>query len=264
MNEPVLTTIDANYDATVLLNRPEVHNALDPDLVTELIKALKALEADATVRAIVIAGAGPSFCSGADINQMKKSATYAFDRNFADARLIAEMFYTVRMLEKPTIARVHGAVRGGGLGLVAAADIAVSARTASFRFSEVKLGIIPALVSPFVIAAIGERIARRYMLTGEEFNATEACRIGLVHDVVEDENLDTNIGRLLAQLRSSGPHAIPVAKKLVADMAQAPLDEKVVAESARRMAKIRATPEAQEGLSAFLEKRKPQWATTAS
>lgn len=262
MNEPVLTKIDANYDATVLLNRPEVHNALDPGLVTELIKVLKALEADATIRAIVIAGAGPSFCSGADINQMKKSATYAFDENFADARLIAEMFYTVRTMKKPTIVRIHGAVRGGGLGLVAAADIAVAARTASFRFSEVKLGIIPAMVSPFVIAAIGERIARRYMLTGEEFDAAEARRIGLVHDVVEDDKLDASVQRLLVQLRSSGPHAIPVVKKLVADMAEAPLNKEVVAESARRMAEIRATPEAQEGLSAFLEKRKPQWATT--
>lgn len=263
MNEPVLINIDANYDAFVLLNRPEVHNALDPGLVTELIKALKALEADATVRAIVISGAGPSFCSGADINQMKRSGTYAFDQNFADARLIAEMFYTLRMLKKPTIARVHGAVRGGGLGLVAAADIAVSARTASFRFSEVKLGIIPAMVSPFVIAAIGERIARRYMLTGEEFDAAEAHRIGLVHDVVEDDNLDASVERLLAQLRSSGPLAIPVVKKLVADMAEAPLNEAAVTESARRMAEIRTMPEAQEGLSAFLEKRKPQWAATA-
>ncbi len=263
MKEPIVTKIDANYDATVLLNRPEVHNALDPALVTELIKALKALEADATVRAIVITGAGSSSCSGADINQMKRSATYAFDQNFADARLIAELFYTLRMMKRPTIARVHGAVRGGGLGLVAAADIAVAARTASFRFSEVKLGIIPAMASPFVIAAIGECTARRYMLTGEEFDATEAHRIGLVHDVVEDDKLDASVERLLAQLRSSGPHAIPVVKKLVADIAEAPLNEEVVAESARRMAEIRVTPEAQEGLSAFLEKRKPQWAATA-
>ena len=263
MNEAVLTKIDANCDATVVLNRPEVHNALNPGLVTELVKALKGLEADATVRAIVIAAAGPSFCSGADINQMKKSATYTFDQNLADARLIAEMFYTVRMIQKPIVARIHGAVRGGGLGLVAAADVAVAARTASFRFSEVKLGIIPAMVSPFVIAAIGERTARRYMLTGEEFDAAEACRIGLVHDVVEEVNLDARVERLLAQLRSSAPHAIPEVKKLVADMAEAPLNEEVVAESARRMAEIRATPEAQEGLSAFLEKRRPQWATTA-
>ena len=148
MNERVLTHIDADHNATILLNRPEVHNALDPEMVTELTEAMKVLEADARVRAIVIAGAGPSFCSGADINQMKKSATYTSKQNFADAHLIAEMFYTLDALEKPTIACIRGAVRGGGLGLVAAADIAIAARTASFRLSEVKLGIIPPWLAP--------------------------------------------------------------------------------------------------------------------
>lgn len=259
MNQRILTQVDADHNATILLNCPQVHNALDPEMVTELTEAMKALEADAKVRAIVIAGAGPSFCSGADINQMKKSATYTPEQNFADAHLIAEMFDTLDALKKPTIACIRGAVRGGGLGLVAAADIAISARTATFRLSEVKLGIIPAMVSPFVIRAIGERMARRYMLSGEEFDAAEAYRIALVHDVVEDGELDAAVRRLLTNLHTSGPQAIPAAKKLIADVARAPLNKETVAETARRMANIRSTPEAQEGLSAFLEKRKAKW-----
>ncbi len=259
MNQRVLTQVDADHNATILLNRPEVHNALDPEMVTELTEAMKALEADAKVRAIVIAGAGPSFCSGGDINQMKKSAKYTSEQNFADAHLIAEMFYTLDTLQKPTIACIRGAVRGGGLALVAAADIAVAARTATFRLSEVKLGIVPALVSPFVIRAIGERMARRYMLSGEEFDAAEAYRIALVHDVVEDGELDAAVRRLLANLHTSGPRAIPAAKKLIADVARAPLNKETVAETARRIADIRSTPEAQEGLSAFLEKRNAKW-----
>lgn len=260
MNKRILLTqIDADSNATIVLNRPEVHNALDPEMVTELAEAMKAIEADAKVRAVVIRGAGPSFCSGADINQMRNSAKCTPEQNFADARLIAEMFYTLDALKKPTIACIRGAVRGGGLGLVAAADIAIAARSATFRFSEVKLGIIPAMASPYVIAAIGAHIARRYMLSGEEIDSTEAFRIGLVHDVVEDEGLDAAVRRMLDHLYTSGPHAIPAAKKLIADMARAPLSEDTVSETARRMANIRATPEAQEGLSAFLEKRKPDW-----
>jgi len=259
MNKRVVIHIDADYIATILLNRPEVHNAVAPEMVTELTDAMKALEADANVRAVVITGAGANFCSGADINNMKKSAKYTPEENFQDAHHIAQMFYLLHTLKKPTIACVRGAVRGGGFGLVAAADIAIAARTATFRLSEVKLGIIPAMVSPYVIAAIGEHMARRYMLSGEEFDSAEAYRIGLVHDIVEDEELNAAVGRMLAHLYSSGPQAVPITKKLIADMARAPLNEQTVSETARRMADIRATSEAREGLSAFLEKRKTAW-----
>jgi len=264
MNKRVVIHIDADFIATIVLNRPEVHNALDPEMVTALTNAMKALEADAKVRAVVITGAGSSFCSGADINNMKKSAKYTPAKNFRDAHRIAQMFYTLHTLKKPTIAGIRGAVRGGGFGLVAAADIAIAARTATFRLSEVKLGIIPAMISPYVIAAIGERVARRYMLSGEEFDSAEAYRIGLVHDIVEDEELNAAVGRMLAHLYSSGPRAIPITKKLIADMAHAPLNEQTVSETARRLADIRATSEAQEGLSAFIEKRKTKWATPAT
>jgi methylglutaconyl-CoA hydratase len=162
-------------------------------------------------------------------------------------------------LRKPTLAGVHGAVRGGGLGLVAACDVAIATRATTFRLSEVRLGIIPAMISPYLVAAIGQRMARRYMLSGEEFDAVEAARIGLVHEVVEEEELDARIARMLAELRSGGPAALAAAKELIPLSARGPLDGALVDETARRIAAIRATPEAQEGLAAFLEKRRPAW-----
>lgn len=169
------------------------------------------------------------------------------------------MFHTLHTMTKPTIACVHGAVRGGGIGLVAACDIAIAARTATFRLSEVKIGIIPSMISPYVIAAIGQRQAQRYFITGEEFDASEARRIGLVHDIVEPEALAGTVGAMLAQLYSSGPKAMAAAKKLITLSAHANIDQPMVDETARRIADIRATPEGQEGLTAFLEKRKPGW-----
>lgn len=259
MDERVLTTIDAKGNATVLINRPDAHNALDQETVGQLSEALRLVEADTGVRAVVITGAGASFCAGADINQMKNSATLSPEQNFADSRSIAALFYTLYTLKKPTIARIHGAVRGGGLGLVAATDIAIAAYTATFRFSEVKLGIIPAMASPYVIAAIGERMARRYMVTGEEFTAAEAFRIGLVHETVEEKELDAAVGRMVAHVATSGPHAIPATKSLIAAVTRAPLNDETASETARRMADIRVTPEAQEGFAAFLGKRKANW-----
>jgi methylglutaconyl-CoA hydratase len=211
------------------------------------------------VRAVVLVGAGSSFCAGADIAHMKKSATFTKKQNYEAALQSARMLYTLYSLEKPTIACVRGAVRGGGCGLVAACDIAVGARTATFRLSEVKLGIIPSMISPYVIEAIGSRMARRYMLTGEEFDCAEAYRIGLVHDIAEDEHLNAKIGELLAHLYTSGPQALRAVKRLIPVSARADIDEKLVAETSRRIADIRATPEAQEGLAAFLQKRKPAW-----
>lgn len=262
MTNKVLTRIDDDGNATVMLNRPDVHNAFDPEMVEGLTNALRLLGEDAHVRAIVLIGAGPSFSAGADISHMKKSATFSKKQNYESALQTARMLHTLHALKKPTIACIRGAVRGGGCGLVAACDIAIAARTATFRLSEVKLGIIPAMISPYVIAAMGERMARRYMVTGEEFDAAEAYRIGFIHDIVEDEELNARIGTMLAHLYSSGPKAIVAVKDLIAMTSRTPIDQDVIEETSRCIADIRATGEAQEGLSAFLEKRKPAWVTT--
>lgn len=263
MSKKVISQIDKDGNATVLLNRPEVHNAFDPEMVDALASTLKEFESDRNVRAIVILGAGRNFCAGADIEHMKKSATFAREQNFKAAQQTARMLCTLYKLKKPTIACVRGAVRGGGVGLVAACDIAIASRDATFRLSEVKLGIIPAMISPYVIAAIGERYAHRYMLSGEEFDVAEAYRIGLVHDIVEAEALNATVGRMLAHLYSSGPNALVAIKQLIPVIARAAIDDAIVDETARRIAEVRATPEAQEGLSAFLEKRKPSWVEPA-
>ena len=259
MSNEVITRVDADGNATVVLNRPEVHNAFDPAMTRQLTASLEKLDADAKVRAVVLMGAGKSFCAGADIGHMKASAKFSRDQNYKSAQESARMFYTLYNLSKPTIACIHGAVRGGGIGLVAACDIAVAARSATFRLSEVKIGIIPSMISPYVIAAIGERQSRRYFISGEEFDAAEAWRIGLVHDIVEQEALNGSVGAMLAQLYSSGPKAMAAAKKLISLSAHVDIDKELIDETSRRIADIRATPEGQEGLTAFLEKRKPNW-----
>jgi methylglutaconyl-CoA hydratase len=260
MSERVLLNIE-DGTANVTLNRADVHNAFDSEMVHALTATLERVAADATVRAVVLRGAGRNFCAGADIEQMKRSATYTHDENVEVARQSAKMFHTLYSLGKPTIACVQGAVRGGGCGLVAACDIAIAASSASFRLSEVKIGVIPAMISPYVIAAIGERMSRRYMITGEEFDADEARRIGLVHEVVEAGSLNATVKTMLAHLYSSGPQAMKAIKALIPLSAHAAIGPGIVEETARRIAAVRATPEAQEGLSAFLEKRKPTWAT---
>jgi methylglutaconyl-CoA hydratase len=255
----VLTTIDDFGNATITLNRPEVHNAFDPDMVRALTATLADIAADDAIRAVVIAGAGKSFCAGADISHMRQSAKFTKAQNYKNATESARMFHALYALNKPTIAAVHGAVRGGGCGIVAACDIAIATRTATFRLSEVKIGIVPAMISPYVIGAIGERQARRYMLSGEEFDCAEAWRIGLVHDLVEEEALTTRVGEMLGQLYGSGPKAVHAIKQLIPQSAHSPIGTGIVNETAKIIADIRATPEAQEGLTAFLEKRKPSW-----
>ena len=261
MTDKVLTRIDDHGNATVMLNRPEVHNAFDPEMVEGLTAAFGLLEKDAAVRAVVLIGAGQSFSAGADIGHMKKSARFSQKQNYEAALATAHMLHTLHALSKPTIACIRGAVRGGGCGLVAACDIAVASRTATFRLSEVKLGIIPAMISPYVIAAMGERMAHRYMLTGEEFDSAEAYRIGFVHDICEDEELAGKVGQLLAHLYTSGPRALRAVKELIPLAAHAPIGEETAEETSRLIAEIRATPEAQEGLSAFLEKRATAWSS---
>ena len=264
MSQKILSQVDADGNATLVLNRPEVHNAFDPEMVDALTAELKRLEAIAAVRAIVITGAGRNFCAGADIEQMRRTAKASGEQNLGNARATSLMLQTLHGLAKPTIACVRGAARGGGVGLACACDIAIAARGATFRLSEVKLGIIPAMISPFVIGAIGPRQAHRYMISGEELDAAEAWRIGLVHDICEEPDLDERVGRMLAQLYSSGPNAIAAIKKLIPDVAGATIGDPLMETVSQRIAAIRATPEAQEGLSAFLEKRKTAWSAPAS
>jgi methylglutaconyl-CoA hydratase len=264
MSQKVLSQIDADGNATVMLNRPDVHNAFDPEMVDALTATLRKLESTPKVRAIVLTGAGKNFCAGADIEQMRRSARFSREQNLENARATALMLHTLHTLEKPTIACVRGAARGGGVGLIAACDIALAERGATFRLSEVKLGIIPAMISPYVIAAMGRRHAHRYMLSGEEFDSAEAFRTGLVHDICEEPELNAVVGRMLAHLYSSGPGAVVAIKKLIREVAGKPIDENLTELTAQRIAAVRTGAEAQEGLTAFLEKRKASWVTPAS
>ena len=259
MTDSLITQLDENGTATVILNRPDVHNAFDPELVERLNDVLDDIATAKDVRAVLLAGAGDNFCAGADIAHMKASAAYPRRRNVELAHRMATLFERLDTLPKPTIALVRGAVRGGGCGLVAACDIAIASRFATFRLTEVKLGIIPAVISPYVVRAMGERYARRYMLTGEELDAGAAYRVGLVHDIVEEDDLIPRASELLEQLHSSGPHAMAAVKQLVPLVARTPIGDRLTQATAELIADIRATPEAQEGLAAFLDKRKPAW-----
>lgn len=264
MTQKVLSQIDKDGNATVALNRPEVHNALDPEMGAQLVQTLKALEANPKVRAVVIMGQGESFCAGADIGHMRRSAKFSKKQNFQSALAQAQVYNTVYALKKPTVARVHGAVRGGGVGIVAACDIAIGSRDATFRLSEVRLGIAPVMISPYVVAAIGERQSRRYFLTGETFDAAEAWRIGMLHDIVEEGELNARIGNVLAELYCGGPQAIVFAKRQIAKIAHADIGPDIVEATAFTIAELRATPEAQEGLGAFIEKRRAAWVAPAA
>ena len=256
------TTIEVslrNAVATVVLNRPDVHNAFNEVLIAELTAALRALDADRAVRAVVVAGAGASFCAGADLNWMKQMAGFSPRQNLADAEALTAMLATLDALSKPTIARVHGAAFGGGAGVVACCDIAIGAQNASFAFSEARLGLIPAAISPYVVAAIGVRAARRYFLTAERFPAAEAYRLGLLHELTSAEELDTRIGEVLAALLIAGPRAQAECKALLRAIVNRPPDARVIADTARRIARVRASAEGKEGVAAFLGKRKAAW-----
>ena len=245
--------------ATVTLNRPELHNAFNEDLIAELTETLRMLDGDGGVRAVVLAGAGRSFCAGADLNWMKKMATYDHASNVADASALAAMLHTLAGLSKPTVARVHGAAMGGGAGLVACCDIAIAAQEATFAFSEGRLGLIPATIGPYVIEAIGPRHARRYFLTAERFSAAEAFRIGLVHDIVPAAELDARVNDVLGALLQVGPRAQMECKALVRGVAHRRIDADVIAGTAEHIAAVRASPEGREGVKAFLEKRAAPW-----
>lgn len=250
---------ERNAIAIVVLNRPDVHNAFNAQVIAELTATFAALDADDAVRAIVIAGAGKSFCAGADLNWMKEMAGYSRAQNLADAQALAAMLRALNGMSKPTVARVHGAAMGGGVGLVTCCDIAIAAQEATFALSEAKLGLIPATISPYVIEAIGTRYARRYFLTAERFDAAEAYRIGLVHDIVPQAELDGRVNELLGALLVAGPAAQAECKALIRNVAHRPIDAQVIAGTARHIADVRASPEGKEGVAAFLGKRKAAW-----
>lgn len=244
----------------VTLNRPERHNAFDDVLIGELTEALRAMEADDGVRAVVLSGAGPSFSAGADLEWMNRASGYAKDENLRDAMALGALMRTLDHLRKPTIARVQGAAIGGGLGLVACCDIAIAMTDAKFALSEVKLGLIPAVISPYVVNAIGARASRRYFLTGERFEAAEAYRIGLVHDLAPTEDdLDEKVGTIIDAMMLAGPVAQREAKELIRAVANRPMHSEILQDTAERIARLRSSPEGREGLSAFLDKRKAAW-----
>lgn len=259
MADLVQTGIAAGI-ATVTMNRPALHNALEDRMILQLTGALQAAGADPAVRVVVLAGAGRSFSAGADLDWMRRMAEASEAENLAGAERLAGLLRTLHGLPKPTVARAHGAAFGGGVGLVAACDIAIAAEEASFALTEVRLGLVPAVISPYVVAAIGERQARRCFLTAERLSAAEAERIGLVHRVVPPEGLDAAIEEVAAMLRAGGPAAQAAAKRLVAEVSGRSIDADLTRRTARRIAEIRATPEAREGVVAFLEKRRPAWA----
>ena len=254
----VLQRIDAGV-GRLTLNRPEVHNAFDDALIAQLTAALLSLEADRRVRAVVLAASGKSFSAGADLAWMQRMAGYSEAENLADARALAGLMSTLDRLAKPTVALVQGAAFGGGVGLVACCDIAIASEAASFSLSEVKLGLIPAVISPYVVAAMGPGAARRFILTAERFSAAQALALGLVHEVVPADRLEETGQKVLDHLTQGGPRAQADAKDLVLSLAGRPIDRALVEETAERIARIRVGEEAREGLAAFLEKRKAEW-----
>jgi methylglutaconyl-CoA hydratase len=250
--------------ARVTLNRPEVRNAFDDALIASLTRTFVQVGNDSEVRAVVLTGNGPAFCAGADLNWMKRMAGYGYEENLADAQALATMLATLERTPKPTIARVHGPAFAGGTGLVAACDIAVGTPQAKFCFSEAKLGLSPATISPYVIRAIGERMARRYFLTAEIFAAEEAFRIGMLSVLVQEQELDSTIDGLLKHLLAGGPESHAKIKDLVRAVSRRPVDDALGAETAKRIAEIRVSPEGREGIASFLEKRKAAWCSPKS
>lgn len=245
--------------ATIWMNRPDVHNAFNAQLIADLTTACIALDADDSVRAVVLAGRGKSFSAGADLNWMKAAGEASEAENFADAMKLAGMLRTLAEMNKPTIARVHGAALGGGMGLASACDICIAGDRAVFATSEVKFGIIPSAISPYVIRAIGERQAYRYFQTAERINAARAADLGLAHEAVATEELDAKVKEVVEALLQGGPKSQAAAKDLIRAVANRPVSDAVVEDTARRIASLRATPEAKEGLAAFLDKRPAAW-----
>jgi methylglutaconyl-CoA hydratase len=254
-----LTITNQGAIRTITLSRPDVRNAFNDEVIAELNNAFTEAVQAADVRCVVLAAEGPAFCAGADLNWMRRMADYTRDENLADAGQLAAMLRAIYECPKPTIARVQGDVFAGGVGLVAACDMAVSVDTATYCLSEVKLGLIPATISPYVIRAMGARASHRYFLTAERFSAAEAHRVGLVHEVVAADVLDAKVAELTSALVSASPNAVRACKRLVQDVAEREIDDALVAHTVAGIADIRSSAEGKEGVQSFLQKRKPNW-----
>lgn len=259
MTDYVQTTTDARGVSTLHLNRPDKHNAFDDTVISQLQTALDQLVNDAQTRVLCVTAAGRSFSAGADLAWMKRSANYTHAENQRDAQLLAHMLHTLNTFPAVTVAAVQGAAFGGGTGLVACCDIAIAARSARFALSEVKLGLVPGTISPYVLAAMGERQARRYFLSAEQFDAAEAMRIGLVHNTVDDETLNDTLNSLVTQLLNASPAAQRHTKTMIASFAGRPVTDDIRKASATHIADARASTDGREGIAAFLEKRQAAW-----
>ena len=249
----------SNHVGSITMNRPDVRNAFNDEVIAEITQAFAELGAREDVRCIVLAAEGPAFCAGADLNWMRRMADYSREENLADAAKLAEMLRVIYECPKPTVARIQGDAIAGGMGLVAACDMAVSVDTACFCLSEVKLGLIPATISPYVIRAMGARAAHRYFLTAERFSAQEALRLGFAHEVVSADQLNAKVNEITQALVKNSPNAVKVCKKLVQDVAFAEMGQPLIEKTVEGIADIRSSAEGREGVSAFLGKRKPSW-----
>lgn len=245
--------------AAITLNRPEKSNALHGPLIHEVLQTLKKLAAHEETKVLILHGNGDHFCSGGDIAWMQSVAADIDSRNYTDAQLLADLLFQLYSFPKPTIVLAHGATLGGGLGLLAAADIGIGAKGSVFGFTEVKIGITPSMISPYIISAIGARMASYYFLSGERFDVEEAKRIHLIHEITKNENLLESGFDFAKKLLQNSPFAMRAAKQLIRGVSKTPISEKLAQQTAEHLAEIRATNEAQEGLKAFLEKRKPKW-----
>ncbi|MGB7295427.1 MAG: enoyl-CoA hydratase/isomerase family protein [Candidatus Aminicenantales bacterium] len=261
MGDQIFDTILAAREEKVFritMNRPRVHNAFNATMIGDLTKAFRLAGCDDGVRIVILTGAGESFCAGADLNWMREIIRYSYEQNLRESQEIAELMHSIYALPKPTIARINGAVIGGGTGLFSACDIVIASDKARFGLSEVKIGLIPAAIGPYVIRRIGESAARELFLTGERFDARRALEIGLVNKVVPDAELDDKVGEIVRQLLSSGPEAIAKCKELLQRVPGLSLEE-AKDYTAEMIARLRVSPEGQEGMASFLEKRKPCW-----
>ena len=263
MTAPSSTMLDIRRPspqvAEVWLNRPEVRNAFNETLIAELSEAFRVLPADPALRAIVVGGHGKAFCAGADLTWMRAMAGYDWDQNRADAGRLADMLWSIWNCPLPVVGRLHGDCYAGGIGLAAVCDVLVAAEGMHFCLSEARLGLMPATIGPYVVRALGEQAARRYFVTAERFDAATAQRIGFVHEVCAAAALDARVDEIVALLVANGPQAVQACKRLVKDLAGAPIDDALRAETARRIADIRASDEGREGVAAFLGKRAPSW-----
>jgi methylglutaconyl-CoA hydratase len=245
--------------ARVFLNRPDVRNAFNDAVIAELTAAFRELGADASLRAIVIGGHGKAFCAGGDLNWMRAMADYSWEQNRADAQALADMLYTLYTCPLPLVGRVHGDCYAGGLGLASVCDVLVAADGMHFCLSEARLGLLPATIGPYVVRALGEQASRRYFISAERFSAAEAYRLGFVHELATLETIDARVDALVQTLVANGPEAVKASKKLVRDLAGQPLTPQLRADTARRIADIRASDEGKEGVQSFLQKRTPRW-----